>query len=158
MFPVEIRMDPSRRVIGLPHQGAYMQVGRSFDSFSALAGQRGLWPQLGAMVGIYYDDPSAVPEAELRSFAGAEWLGDGAAEGMEERLVVGGRVAVLTFRGPYAGLQRAYDWLFGTWLAGSGELPGEAPCYERYLNAPNATAPEDLLTEICLPLNEAGHG
>ena len=63
-----------------------------------------------------------------------------------------GRHAVLTFTGPYAGLQAAYDQLFGIWLPQSGETPADSPVFEVYLNSPMDTAPTDLVTEICLPL------
>lgn len=61
---------------------------------------------------------------------------------------------MLRFTGPYAGLGAAYDWLFGTWLARSGEIPRDAPCGELYVNPPGSAAPEDLLTDIHLPLEE----
>jgi AraC family transcriptional regulator len=59
---------------------------------------------------------------------------------------------VVTYKGPYSGLEAAYTALFGNWLPESGEEPADAPCYELYLNSPMDTAPEDLITEICLPL------
>ena len=59
---------------------------------------------------------------------------------------------MLTYKGPYSGIHAAYHSLFGNWLPGSGEEPADQPCYEVYLNNPRDTAPEDLLTEICLPL------
>ncbi|MFZ1481646.1 MAG: GyrI-like domain-containing protein [Paracoccaceae bacterium] len=60
--------------------------------------------------------------------------------------------AVLAFKGPYAGLPAAYDQLFGIWLPQSGEEPADSPVFELYLNTPMDTAPEQLLTEICMPL------
>ena len=63
-----------------------------------------------------------------------------------------GRLAVLTFTGPYAGLPAAYDQLMGIWLPQSGEVPADAPIFEVYLNSPMDTAPEALVTEVCLPL------
>lgn len=155
MYPVTIRTDPPRNIAGLPHRGAYARIGRSFDAVSAFAQTRGLWPKLGLMVGIYYDDPTATPESDLRSFAGAEWRENSLPEGLESAMLAGGRVAVLTFKGPYAQLQKGYDMLYGTWLSQSGELPDDAPCYELSLNSPLETPPESLLTEICLPLKGA---
>jgi AraC family transcriptional regulator len=42
--------------------------------------------------------------------------------------------------------------LLGIWLPASGESYGTTPMFEVYLNSPMDTAPDDLLTEICLPL------
>lgn len=152
MHPVITRTDPSRRVVAVPHTGAYAQIGKSFEAFSALCESRQLWPQLGPVVGVYLDSPEDVPQDQLRSFAGAEFCGSEPPEGMEVLEISGGKVAVLTYKGPYSGLEAAYHSLFGNWLPKSGEEPADQVCYEIYLNNPRDTAPEDLLTEICLPL------
>ncbi len=152
MHPVTTRTEPARRVIALPHKGAYTEIGQSFEAFGALCESRQLWPQVGPVLGIYLDSPDDVPEDQLRSYAGAEFRGDGTPEGMEDLQIPGGKTAVLTYKGPYSGLASAYHSLFGNWLPESGEEPADQPCYEVYLNDPRDTAPEDLLTEICLPL------
>ncbi|WP_425083943.1 AraC family transcriptional regulator [Ruegeria profundi] len=152
MHPVTTRTEPARRVIALPHKGAYSEIGKSFEAFGALCESRQLWPQVGPVVGIYFDSPDEVPEDQLRSYAGAEFRGEGTPDGMEDVQIAGGKTAVLTYKGPYSGLEAAYHSLFGNWLPESGEEPADQPCYEIYLNDPRETAPEDLLTEICLPL------
>ena len=104
------------------------------------------------MIGVYLDSPDDVPEDKLRSYAGAEFRGDETPAGMENLQIKGGKTAVLTFKGTYYGLHAAYHTLFGNWLPQSGEEPADQPCYEIYLNDPRETAPDELLTEICLPL------
>jgi AraC family transcriptional regulator len=104
------------------------------------------------MVGVYYDDPSAVNARDLRSHAGFE-IGTGAIEApLEEVNLPAGRHAVLRFKGPYSGLSAAYTQLYCDWLPASGETPADRPVFEVYLNTPMQVAPEELLTEICLPL------
>jgi AraC family transcriptional regulator len=152
MFPVDIRPMEDRKLIGLPHEGAYMQIGQSFEKTWIIIAQNNLFAQMGAAMAVYYHNPDVTPEAELRSFAGAEWRGEAVPEGLEARKLAGGKTAVLTYKGPYAMIKSGYDQLFGEWLPQSGEEPADAPCYEIYLNDPRSTAPEDLLTEICLPL------
>ncbi|ABF62135.1 transcriptional regulator, AraC family (plasmid) [Ruegeria sp. TM1040] len=152
MHNVTLRDEPARHLVTVPHRGPYAEIGRAFEHFSALANSRNLWPQLGPVLGVYLDAPGEMPEDQLRSYAGAEYRGDGTPEGLEPFALPGGKAAVLTFKGPYAGLAAAYDSLFGGWLPQSGETPADQPCYEIYLNDPRATAPEELLTEIVLPL------
>ncbi|MDP5218062.1 AraC family transcriptional regulator [Ruegeria sp. 2205SS24-7] len=152
MYPITTRTEPARRMIGIAHKGAYMEIGKSFESFGAICEARQLWPDVGPVLALYLDSPDEVPEADLRSFAGGEFRGADVPEGMEERHIPGGKTAVLTYKGPYSGLHAAYHSLFGNWLPESGEEPDDQPCYEIYLNDPRETAPEDLLTEICLPL------
>ncbi|PID36456.1 MAG: AraC family transcriptional regulator [Rhodobacterales bacterium] len=151
-YPVEIRNADAVKVIGVPHTGPYMEIGRAFETLGTLLGARGLMAQCGPILGIYFDDVTAVPEAELRSMAGAVWKGGAVPEGFESADLSGGRYAVLTFKGPYAQIEQGYDELMGVWLPKSGEEPRDAPCYEIYLNDPRTTAPSDLLTEIHLPL------
>ena len=152
MYKTTIRQEPPHRLITLPHKGAYHLIGKAFETFFALCQSRRLWPQVGAIFSVYLDNPEVTPEADLRSLVGAEWHGQDIPEGMGEQLLDGGKTAVLTYKGPYAGIEAAYQALYGTWLPTSGEEPGDELCYEVYLNSPRDTAPEDLLTEICLPL------
>ncbi|HFQ15428.1 MAG TPA: AraC family transcriptional regulator [Rhodobacteraceae bacterium] len=152
MHAIQIRTEPARRLAVLPHAGAYENIGKSFESFLAICRTRALWPQIGAMIGVYFADPGTVPEAELTSLAGAEWLGRAIPEGMMEHHLPGGRTVVLTYKGPYSRIDAAYQTLFGDWLPNSGEEPADTPAYNILLNAPHDTAPQDLLTEICLPL------
>ncbi|MCX8509556.1 MAG: AraC family transcriptional regulator [Rhodobacteraceae bacterium] len=153
MYPVILRHDPARRLAAMPHKGPYPEIGRAFEKLAAIAKARGLHPANDRMVGVYYDDPASRPADDLRSHAGAE-VGPEMqlAAPLEEVLLPAGRHAVLTFKGPYAGLPAAYDQLFSTWLPGSGHEPADSPVFEVYLNSPMDTAPEDLITEICLPL------
>ncbi len=152
MHPVITRNEPARRVAALPHKGDYAKIGKSFEAFGALCESRQLWPHVGPMLALYLDSPEDVPQDQLRSFAGAEFRGADIPDGMEEWQIPGGKTAVLTYKGPYSGIHAAYHSLFGNWLPQSGEEPADQPCYEIYLNNPRETPPEELLTEICLPL------
>lgn len=153
MYEVTIKDVPTQRLAAMSHQGPYLEIGKVFETLSATFTARNLWGDARGMSGIYYDDPNAVPAAELRSLGGIV-LAEGTAvpDGFEEAATHGGKTAVLTFKGPYAGLKGAYDYLYGMWLPQSGEEAADAPVYENYLNAPADTAPDDLVTEICLPL------
>lgn len=153
MYPVTIRTDPARRLVAMPHRGPYFQIAEAFEKMGATLAARGLVGQIGHMVGVYYDDPSAVPPADLRSHAGAEVGPDlPIAPPLQEVLLPAGRHAVLTFTGPYAGLPAAYDQLYGVWLPESGAQPADSPPFEVYLNTPMDTPQDRLITEICMPL------
>jgi len=54
--------------------------------------------------------------------------------------------------GTRAELDRPYKWLYGTWLAQSGEEPDNAPTVEEYLNDARSVPPTELRTLIWLPL------
>ena len=154
MFPIETREDPARKVLALEHIGPYIEIGAGFEKLGAISATRDFWQDVESMVGIFYDDPDATPPEELRSHAGlimkrADFI---APEELETLTIAPGRVAVMHFKGPYAGLHTAYKHLFGDWLPKSGEELRDAPPYEIYLNTPRDVGPDDLLTDICVPL------
>jgi len=153
MYPIEISDHPARRLAAIPHQGSYLEIGKVFEKLSALFTARNLWPQATGMMGVYYDDPDAVDEADLRSHAGIAITGDMALDAPLEPLdLPQGRYAVMHYKGPYSGLAAAYRYMFGEWLPKSGEEAGDHPPVEMYLNSPQEVAPEDLLTDVCVPL------
>jgi AraC family transcriptional regulator len=152
MYPVSIREEPTRQITGLTHKGSYFMIGKCFEQFTTICESRGLWPNVGPLLAVYLDNPEVTQEEDLTSFAGAEWKGDETPQGLQQQVLKGGKCAVLTYKGPYPGISNAYQSLFGDWLPKSGQEPGDGPCYELYLNDPKQVRPEELLTEICLPL------
>jgi AraC family transcriptional regulator len=153
MHPVAIRTAGPMRLAAVPHKGPYFDISHAFQKLSGVMASRNLFAKAGRMVAVFYDDPQTKPWPELRSHAAFEMTSDAALDPpLEEVSLSGGREAVMTYRGPYAGLPAAYDQLFGVWLPSSGEEPADAPAFEVYLNTPMDTAPEDLITELHLPL------
>lgn len=153
MYPVEIRNEPARRIAAMPHKGPYMNISRAFEKLGATIAARGLFPQMGKMIGVYYDSPADVAPENLRSHAGFEIAAQTPIDApLESVTLPAGRYAVLSFKGPYAGLPAAYNQLLGDWLPKSNEPIADVPMFEIYLNSPMDTAPENLLTEVCLPL------
>lgn len=155
MFPVEVLTAPPRRIAAKSHVGPYPDIGVAFQQLAATFTSRNLWDQARGMLAICYDDPAAVAAENLRSHAGIIVGADFAVpENLEPIDVPDGRMAVMHYKGPYAGLSAAYDYLYSDWLAQSGEALRDAPSFEVYLNDPMDTKPDDLLTDICVPLGE----
>ncbi|MCR9135100.1 MAG: AraC family transcriptional regulator [Alphaproteobacteria bacterium] len=153
MFTVEMKQIPARRLAAIFHKGAYMDSGSCYKNLASTASSLQLWPEVQGMIGVHYDDPNVVAEADLRCHAGLVISPSTTLpEGLEEVHLAGGDHAVLRFKGPYTAIKIAYDYLYGEWLPHSGRDPADAPCYESYLNAPVDTRPDDLLTDICLPI------
>ena len=153
MYGVKVEDAPERRLAAMAHVGAYNGVSKSYEKVAAVFTIRDLWKHARGMVGIYYDDPSTVPEAELRSYAAVELADDVVVpDPLEEVLIRGDESAVLVMQGAYTGLQEAYEWLYGQWLPQSGRMPADQPSYEVYLNSPMDTAPANLLTQIYVPI------
>ncbi|WP_294769548.1 AraC family transcriptional regulator [uncultured Rhodoferax sp.] len=154
-YGVELREVPQVRLAGVPHRGSYMRMGKAFaQAYTGMQAQGLMRPDTRWM-SVYYDDPFAIPEAQLHSRAGLSLppghSGDLAAP-LEPFTLGGGLCAVLHYRGPYASMRAAYQWLYGQWLIQSGHEAADLPVFEDYLNNPRDTAPADLLTDIYLPL------
>ena len=152
-YQATIREAATIQVAALPHRGDYQKIGPTFERLAALASGQNLFGPSTRSFGIYYDDVSVVPREALRADAcmtvPAGWTPSGQ---LERREIRGGRYAVTLHVGPYAELERAYKWLYGTWLVQSGEEPANAPCVEEYLNDARTVPPTELRTEIWLPL------
>lgn len=153
MFPVDIKDQPARRLAAMPHRGAYMKMSTAYEKLSGLLVARELISQTRELVGIFYDDPTEVPEADLRSHAAFVVHDDMPIEApIEEIILPAGKHAVLSYKGPYSGLKAAYGQFYGDWLPSSGEEPADRATFEIYYNSPMDTAPDDLLTDLVMPL------
>jgi len=153
MYDVVIKKLPAAKAVGVDHTGSYMEIGQAFEALYRWLGARSLIAPGTRSVGLYYDDPSSVPEEELRSRACI--LVDKALPieaPVKATDIAGGSYAVLRHKGPYSDMRVGYQWLYGTWLLQSGKEIADAPIVEEYLNSPRDTPPTELLTEICLPL------
>ena len=66
-----------------------------------------------------------------------------------------GVFAVYRHKGAYEGIAPVYARLLGEWLAGSGESMADGPWMEIYRNSPADTVPDNLATDLCLPVHQA---
>ncbi|WP_183317017.1 AraC family transcriptional regulator [Chelatococcus caeni] len=152
MYPVHIRELAPVRVVSIRHVGPYEAAGSAFDQLWAWAHARGPIPANLRVFSIYHDDPACVPADRLRCdaamYVGPDAEGDGV---VTVREIPGGRHAVLAVKGPYSLVPQASRWLLETWLPQHGERPARAP-FDEYLNNPATVPPEELRTDICLPL------
>ncbi len=153
MHDITLSHFPGAHLAAIRHVGPYAGMGAAFDRLAVWAGARGLIGPETRFFGIYHDDPTEVAEAKLRADA-CLTVPDSVAGGGEVAVTAlpATRVACFTFKGPYAELEPAYRWLYGTWLPASGEEPADLPCFEEYLNDPKTLPPAEWLTAVYLPL------
>jgi AraC family transcriptional regulator len=141
------------RVAFVRHIGPYNQCGSAWDRLCTWLGKEG-WMQPGCrFLGVSYDDPDITPAEKIRYDACATVPEDFAPEGeIGMQILSGGDYARTTHVGPYERFNETYGRLMGQWLPRSGRRLRNAPCLEFYLNDPGSTAPADLLTDVCVPL------
>lgn len=148
------RLDPER-VAFMRHVGPFEEVGETWERLMEWAGTEGLLGPRTRFFGACYDDPEVTPADKIRYDAcvtvDSEIAGDGE---IGVQTITGGRFAVTLHEGPYEALGDTCAALFGRWFAGRDHEPGDPPCLEFYLNDPDCTEPEGLLTEIWVRIRD----
>lgn len=150
---VEIKTIEPMRVAFMRHVGPYSEVSVTWDKLCTWMGKEGLLGGGAVLLGICHDDPEVTPPEKIRYDACVTVDQDFAPTGeIGVQVVAGGEYAVTTHFGPYNKLGETYSNIMGQWLPRSGRELGATPCFEIYLNDPQSTEPEDLLTDIYVPL------
>jgi AraC family transcriptional regulator len=141
------------RAFHIRHMGPYDRVSGTWQWLAAWAGPRGLFGPGTRFIGLSWDDPDITPVEKLRYDAAITVSRPVQPEGdIGVTELAGGPYATIVHKGPYETLGGAYQALFGGWLPASGRELRDDPCLEAYLNSPQNTRPEELLTAIHVPL------
>jgi AraC family transcriptional regulator len=145
-------LDPIRAAF-IRHAGPYNEVGRTWERLMTFLGKEGLLGGGAQFIGVCHDDPAVTPPDKVR-YDACITVGEGfRAEGeIGVQVIPGGEYAVITHFGPYERLGESYAKLLGQWLPRSGRDLRATPCFDIYLNSPENTEPEDLITDLCAPL------
>jgi AraC family transcriptional regulator len=153
MYPIEIKTIPAIPLLSVAHTGSYMGINQAFDLIASNAKARQLFSADTRWIGIFLDDPCFVAEEKLRSKACISIPpGTGQSTPFMREEISSGKYAVLSYKGSYSDMKAVYQWLYGEWLSASGEELADTPVFEEYRNNPRDTAPNELLTDIYLPL------
>ena len=147
---VEVRQVPAQLAL-VVHTSATPEtigarMGEAFGVLMAHAGATGA-TFAGPPFGVYPE----MPEGEF-AFSVCMPVAPGATAGggVELEEVPAVEAASLVHRGPYTGVGETWGRLMA-WPPAHGRVPG-GPAREVYLNDPSVAAPDELLTELLLPL------
>jgi AraC family transcriptional regulator len=150
---VETQQLQPMRVAYLRHIGPYNEVGPTWERLLMILGKDGYLGGSPMMFGICHDDPEITPASKIRYDACVTVDNDFLPTGeIQVQVVAGGEYARTTHAGAYSNLGKTYTEFLGQWLPRSGRELRDAPCFEVYLNDPQSTPPEELLTDIYAPL------
>lgn len=147
-----VELEPFR-VAFMRHVGPYQEVGALWQRFGGWAGMNGLFKPGKRVLGMAHDDPEVTPPDKIRYDACIEVdesFQPSGEVGVQE--VRGGAYAMTVHEGPYDGLANTYCTLMGQWLPAQSRETADAPCFEIYVNNPMDTKPEDLRTEVYVPV------
>lgn len=141
------------RVAFMRHTGPYDECGRTWERFVPRMGAQGWIGADTQLFAVCHDDPDLVSPEKIRYDVCVSVDESFEPEGeVGVQLIPGGPHAMATHHGPYEQLGAIYLQLFGCWLPRSGRVTRPLPCREVYLNDPESTEPEELLTDIYIPL------
>lgn len=150
----ELKDIPAQRVISMEHKGAYEEIGDVHRRLAAWATERGV-RVAGKGRTYFLDAPrEGIPEA-ARYMVCLPVEGD--VEGDEDVKVQNlpaKKVYAYQHQGPYSQIPAKYAELMAWVSVQQYQVVG--PPFEVYLKAPRAdggVAPEECLTEICLPVD-----
>ena len=150
---VQVKRLEKMRVAFVRHIGPYNQVGQTWSKLMSWAGAKGLMGPQTTTMGFSYDDPEVTPPERLRYDAAMSVPDSVVAEGeVGIQETAPGEYAVTTHVGPYEKLNETYTRLCGEWLPHSGRELRDGAALEFYRNSPFNTPPEQLVTEIWMPL------
>ncbi|HVG59262.1 MAG TPA: AraC family transcriptional regulator [Hyalangium sp.] len=134
------------------HVGPYEQVGNVFERLLAWADRKGLLAESPLLLGAAHDDPG-VSGGHVRFDACLLLPEPMAGEGeVGIQTLGGGEYAGVTHKGPFENLADTYGWQACDFIPRIARTPRKAASLELYLTHPLQTPPEELLTDVLIPL------
>lgn len=160
---VEVKELAPKQVIYIRLSGEYMKLNycEAWQRLFTYMYQENLLPdnaKEGCPPGIeficvYHDDPKVTANENLRTDVCLTLLKPAQPKGeVGVREIPGGKYAIFRYQGPYSNLSAVYDTIYGHWLPESSYKVRDSRGFENYINNPENTRPEDLITEICIPI------
>ena len=153
-LPDQLVLCATERGMVNKHMSAAAQ--KAFGRLQAGAAALGLMPNIRGALGISPDSPKAPADPDMRFVAA--FVIDGVRPNLNAQLgltwdtIVAGRWAVFRHVGPYETLWKSWQSIYGQWLPGSGHSLRPAAPLERYENEPTDVPPEQLITDIHVPI------
>jgi AraC family transcriptional regulator len=137
-------------IVYLEHTGPYDRMGDVFARIGEYAAAKEL---TGDVVGIYFDDPTVVPGEKQRSQIGI-LVTEGIMPDSDLHIleIPEQKVVYAILRGPYGGIANEYPYIV-QWAKKKGySISG--PLMEIYWEAGPDIPPEELVTEVRIPIKE----
>jgi AraC family transcriptional regulator len=141
------------RIAFVRHNGPQTTIEKTFRRFIDWCSDKGLLQDNTKYIGISHEEDGAGGAAEPRYDCaitiGREFRPEGE---VEVGNIEAGEYAVVTYQGPYWGVDAAYTWLTESWIKQLGRQPRHAPAFEVYLNDASTVPESQLLTDVHVPL------
>jgi len=126
---------------------------KGWNEIETFMQRHGIKPWRPDLFAIYYDDPDVVGNDQCRTdLCLAVKKSYPAGDHIGEKIIPGGKYAVFRYKGPYEKLWELYYAIYRNWVLITNLVLRDLPVIERYLTFIPQTRPEDLITEIYVPV------
>ena len=145
---------PQTAIALLAHRGDPAQIGEAVRRFITWRKATGLTPKVSATFNIFHPNPHD-PLAELDQIdlcAATDQPIAPNAEGVIAGVIPAGRCAVLRQVGGGDDLRATATWLYGQWLAASGEEPRDYPMFAQRISYCPDVPEHEAITDLSLPI------
>jgi len=131
----------------------YAKMGEAFGKLAGWAGPKGLIGPNTLFLTIYHANLVQIPENPPRIDAAITANIDySPSKEMVLAEIGGGKYAKYVYKGPYDKLGQAWHDLLTEVMKSKDYTTADKPSFEVYLNKPGQVKPEELVTEIYLPV------
>ena len=141
------------RIAYMRHSGPDKDIEKTFRRLIEWAGDQGLLNESTKYIGVTHDElagsgASAAPY-DCAITVGRDFRPTG---DIQVGTLEAGEYAIVTYQGPYWGIDAAYTWVEESWLGELGRQRRLAPVFEIYLNDASEVPESQRLTDVCIPL------
>jgi len=152
---------PSRRMLCATERGAVNNnlgaaAKRAFERVFPAAERLGLLPRMTGCLGLCPDEKKGPDDPDMRFVAAVTFEGTApdlsSTPGITCETLPGGRFAVFRHVGPYDTLWQTWDAIYGDWAPSAQPQFRDAAPFEWYVNDASKTPPEELITDIHVPV------
>jgi AraC family transcriptional regulator len=135
------------------YKGSLANPMEAWNSIVPLAAAQGILNDQALAWSIVPRMPDSAPPAATTEYWSAFTIGDSVhpANGLSAYTSPGGKYAMAAHRGPYEGLGDTWG-KFAAFIGHNANIDPARPALEHYHSDPSTTAPEDLITLLCIPI------
>jgi len=129
----------------------------AWQALVTFAQARGLITPQTEYIGLSFDDPAITQPDDCRFYACINVPANAdvkAADKFGVLEVPANQYAVFTLKGPYSGLNALWQHIYLVWLPNSHYTLAKGMPFEKYLNSPDQVAPNELCTELYVPVQK----
>lgn len=161
MLQATIRELPAQQLLCATERGAVNNdmsatAQRAFGRLFPAAQALGLMPRMTGCLAMCPDEMTSPDDPEARFVAALSFDGPApdlsAAPGITCETIPAGRWAVFRHVGPYNTLWQTWRAIYGDWVRVAQPVLRDAAPYELYVSDASTTAPEELITDIHIPV------